>query len=77
MLGSNRPSDSQAEGCVEALGDFRLSVPGEHQPPRGRFFRRVIASERSGPHHLMVFGFCDCAGQQSPPSFSCIEASES
>lgn len=28
MLGSNRPSDSQAEGCVEALGDFRLSVPG-------------------------------------------------
>ena len=67
MLGSNRPSDSQAEGCVEALGGFRLPVPGENNSPRGRFFVLAMASERSDLDRLMVFGLCDCAGQQSPP----------
>ncbi len=66
MLGSNRPSDNQVEGCVEALRGLCLAVPGEHQPPRGRFFIRTIASERSDPQNLMVFGLCDCAVQQSP-----------
>ena len=51
MLGSNRPSDSQAEGCVEALGGFRLPVPGENTSPRGRFFVLAISSERSDPDH--------------------------
>ena len=69
MLGSNRPSDNQVEGCVEALGDFRLPVPGETPLPRGRFFTCAIRFERSFTCQCMVFGFLDCAGQQSSPLY--------